>query len=83
MQKQPHDLPEGADVAIKELHSSLKGYTGSEELSPGEKEARQVPGSDEAVNYKDAAKGPDQPSPGQREHADTLRQVADALSSAE
>lgn len=81
MQQMPRDLPDGTGDTIKELHQSLKGYTGTEDASPGEKEAQKVKGSDVAVPYGQAATGPDPPSPGQREHADTLRGIADALSS--
>lgn len=85
-EQRPRDLPDGVDEKVKALGQELRGYTGGEVLSPGEKEAKlkEVPGSDEAVPHPKAAIGPDGPSPGQREYeeaAQKAQEVAEALSS--
>lgn len=87
-ERPPRDLPEGTMELAKQLGQQLKGYGGDEPLSPGEREAKavQAPSSDEALPYTQAAKGPDQPSPGQVEAqnlAKQAREFADTLSPAE
>lgn len=88
LENPPRDLPEGAMDTMNQLHSSLKGYTGPGELSPGEQEAmkagkgvEKLQGSDIAVPYDKAALGADQPSPGQKEFQQAVGQFADALAS--
>lgn len=70
MENPPRDLPDGVVDTAKGLLHNLKGYDNNtpEEVSPGEKEAAKASGgSDEPVSYRDAARGEDEPSPGQKE----------------
>ena len=82
MERSPRDLPDGALDTITNLRKELRGYTGGDQLSPGEKEAiRAGTGSDEAQPYDRAATGPDQPSPGQKEYEAVVGQIREAVSS--
>lgn len=82
-EKPPGDLPEGALEGAKQLGRLLRGYSGDQLLSPGEREAveKQAPGSDVPVEMAKAAVGHDQPSPGQREFADKARELAEMAGS--
>jgi hypothetical protein len=81
MESNPRDLPDGALDTMKELHGSLKGYTGTEQPSPGEREAVEAQvGTNEAQPYPKAATGPDKPSPGQREYEAAVAKATEALS---
>ncbi len=71
LQNPPRDLPDGVVDNLTELRGTLKGY-GSEEQSPGEREAvkaagKEAEGSDLGESFRTATRGPDQPTPGQRE----------------
>lgn len=86
LENPPRDLPDGAMDTMNQLHSSLKGYTGPGELSPGEQEAmkagkggKELEGSDIAVPYDKAALGADQPSPGQVEFQKATENFAQAV----
>lgn len=65
----PRDLPDGVLDKVKELGTSLSEVTPAPRGSPGMEEAKKVAfGTDgTGEHYSRAAKGPDQPSPGQRE----------------
>lgn len=78
----PRDLPDGTMELAKELGQRLRGYGGSDGLSPGEKRAQEAAGgSDVAVHFSKAAVGPDQPSPGQQRVEQAVKQaVASNLS---
>ena len=74
LENPPRDLPEGAVDTMTNLSKSLRGYSGPQELSPGEREVYEQqgkPSSDLGESFKTAARGPDKAtegqSPGQQE----------------
>ncbi len=66
----PRDLPDGAIDTLQDLGTSLNGYVGAPEASPGAKEAMKVAAGTDGTGeaFPKAAVGVDGPSPGQREY---------------
>jgi hypothetical protein len=68
-ERQPRDLPDGVDQALTSLAEALGGvdHEGRGD-SPGQREVSAVTGTDgTGEHHSKAARGIDQPSPGQRE----------------
>jgi hypothetical protein len=69
-QRPPPDMPEGFAEKLSAVSESMKAAGPAEQLSPGQQDVRKAShgGTDgTGESYKTAARGPDQPSPGQRE----------------
>ena len=74
MENPPRDLPDGAADMLKQVSDSLKGYNDTGHMSPGEKEAAKF--TDGTGNpYPTAARGEDNPSPGQQEFLKVIKQA--------
>lgn len=79
--RQPRDLPDGLLEKIQEVENELGSYAPAGGDSPGQREVTQVAGGDPNATgtpYPQAAKGPDKPSPGQREVANVSKQIEEA-----
>jgi hypothetical protein len=77
MENPPQDLPQGLPEQLKELGTSLRGYGGEGDESPGMKEAMKATNGT-GESYKLAGTGKDVPSPGQREfdkHMEAAREA--------
>jgi hypothetical protein len=71
------ELPKGTEEAVAGLQKAL-GQPMPGRDTPGEREAlKAAPGTGSAL--RDAAKGPDAPSPGQREAAGLSEQIEQAV----
>lgn len=76
----PQNLPDGVMDRLKEVSRELQSFDPVGD-SPGHRDAREAaPGTDgTGEHYSRAAKGPDGPSPGQREAAGAVSsQIAEA-----
>lgn len=65
--RKPRDLPENLSQAVEALSVALSGKSPEEALTPGKRAAKEVGyAGGTGVPLREAAKGEDQPSPGQR-----------------
>jgi hypothetical protein len=77
--RRPRDLPENLSQAVEALSVALSGKTPEEGESPGTRAAKEVGyAGGTGVPLREAAKGEDQPSPGQR----AARSVTDDIQNA-
>ena len=86
-ERAPQDLPDGVMEGLDKIGSSLNDYAPPGGDSPGHRAAGeaqgQAPGTDgTGEHYSKAAKGPDGPSPGQKEAqrlSEEMMQAAERL----
>lgn len=74
--RKPRDLSDGFTAALAALNKELGRGTPEGAESPGQRAANEAGGTGVPLKY--AAKGPDQPSPGQREARGISNQIQEA-----
>lgn len=83
-QRKPRNMPEGFDESLASFKSALTGDVPGQENTPGSRAAREVAGrgtDGTGEHYSRAARGSDQPSPGQREAASVSGDIEQAAAS--
>ena len=76
----PQNLPDGVMQKLEEVMGELGSFNTDADDSPGKRDAAALaPGTDGVgEHYSKAAKGPDGPSPGQRESRDLGSEIKEA-----
>lgn len=79
----PRDLPDGVSQALSSLKESLGTVEPGADDSPGKQAAQEVAAGTDGTgeHYSKAARGSDQPSPGQREAASVSGDIEKAAAS--
>jgi hypothetical protein len=78
-ERAPRDLPPEVLDTLGKVEKGLTDYAPNELMGPGKRAALQAQGTDgTGEHYSKAAKGPDGPSPGQREARALAQTIAQA-----
>lgn len=81
--RMPNDLPDGFAEKLGELKQQLGEHEPQGDASPGQQAVANATGATEGtgVHYSRAARGPDKPSPGQREALGVSADIEEAAAS--